>query len=82
MRGPALSICLPSMGLCLLLLLIGWSLSGGSPVSGCGTMIRRRTVGMVRSVRVLFSGGVAVMGMVRVTMLHPRGMGKLEFPSH
>jgi hypothetical protein len=48
---------------------------------GCGTVVRNGTVGMVRCVRVL-SGGVVVMGIVRVTTLQPREMGKPELPSH
>jgi hypothetical protein len=36
---------------------------------------------MVRCVEVSSSGGVVVMGIVRVTTLHPHEMGKSELPS-
>jgi hypothetical protein len=40
-------------------------------VSDCGVTLRSGTVGMVGSIRVPSSGGVVVMGIVGVTMLHP-----------
>jgi hypothetical protein len=49
-------------------------------VSGYGTTVHNRTVGMVRGAKVLSSGSVVVMGTVGVTALHPREMGKPEFP--
>jgi hypothetical protein len=50
-------------------------------VSCCGTAVRSGTVGMVRCVEVSSNGGVVVMGIVRVTTLHPHEMGKSELPS-
>jgi hypothetical protein len=49
-------------------------------VSGCSAAIRSGIIGMARCARVPFGGNVVVMGIVRVGMLHPREMGKLEFP--
>jgi hypothetical protein len=49
-------------------------------VSGCGTEIRSRTVGMVRGVGVPSSGGVVVTGTFVVIMLHPQEMWKLKLP--
>jgi hypothetical protein len=49
-------------------------------VSGCSAVIRSGIIGMARCARVPFGGNVVVMGIVRVGMLHPREMGKLEFP--
>jgi hypothetical protein len=49
-------------------------------VSDCGTVVHSGTVRMVRGVGVPSDGGVLVMGMIGVTTLHPRGMGKPELP--
>jgi hypothetical protein len=38
------------------------------------------TVGMVRSTDMFSSGGVVVMGTIRVTMLHPQGLGVRQLP--
>jgi hypothetical protein len=48
-------------------------------VSSCGTAVHSRTNGMVRGTGVLSSGGVVVMGTVRVTTLQPQEMAKPEF---
>jgi hypothetical protein len=40
-------------------------------VFGCGVVICSRTVGMVRGTGMPSDGDVVVMGIVRVTMLHP-----------
>jgi hypothetical protein len=49
-------------------------------VSGCGTVVHNRTVGMIRGAGVSSGGGVVVMGTIGVTILHPREIGKLELP--
>jgi hypothetical protein len=49
-------------------------------VSGCGTVVRSGTVGMVRSTGVPSGNGVVVMGMAGITTLQLREMGKLELP--
>jgi hypothetical protein len=45
-------------------------------VSDCGTAVHSGAVGMVGGTGVPSDGGVVVIGTVRVTMLHPREMGK------
>jgi hypothetical protein len=49
-------------------------------MSGCGTVVRNRIVGMIRGTGVPSGGGVVVMGTIGVTILHPREIGKLELP--
>jgi hypothetical protein len=49
-------------------------------VSGYGTTIHSRIVGMVKGTRVPSSGSVVAMGMVGVTTLQPREMRKPELP--
>jgi hypothetical protein len=48
-------------------------------MSSCGSVVHSGTIRMVRSVEVPSSGGVVVMGTVRVTTLHRQEMGKPEF---
>jgi hypothetical protein len=70
--GPVLSINLPSMDPCLLLLLIGLLLLSGSLVPSCGAVVRTGTIEMVRSAGVFSGGGVVVMGTIGVTTVHLR----------
>jgi hypothetical protein len=49
-------------------------------VSSYGTVVRNGSVGMVRGTGVPSCGGVVVMGIVRITTLHPREMTKPELP--
>jgi hypothetical protein len=49
-------------------------------VSSYGTVVRNGSVGMVRGTGVPSGGGVVVMGIVRITTLHPREMTKPELP--
>jgi hypothetical protein len=77
---PVLSINLPSMDPCLLLLLIGLLLLSGSLVPSCGAVVRAGTVEMVRSAGVFSGGGVVMMGTIRVTTLHLQGLGDLGLP--
>jgi hypothetical protein len=78
--GPVLSINLPSMDPCLLLLLIGLLLLSGSLVPSCGAVVRAGTIEMVRSAGVFSGGGVVVMGTIRVTTLHLQELGDLGLP--
>jgi hypothetical protein len=64
----------------LLVLLVRLLLIRGDSILDWGTVVRTVTVGMVQRA-VLFSGaGVAAMGSVEVTTLHPRGLGEPELP--
>jgi hypothetical protein len=47
-------------------------------MSGCDMAVRSRTIGMVRGAGVPSGGGVVVMGIIGITMLHPQEMGKPE----
>jgi hypothetical protein len=49
-------------------------------VSSCGMAVHNRTIRMVRGVEVPSNGGMAMMGIVVITTLHLREMGKLELP--
>jgi hypothetical protein len=49
-------------------------------MSGCGMAVRDGTVGMVIGTRVPSGGGVVAMGMVGITTLQSREMGKPELP--
>jgi hypothetical protein len=49
-------------------------------VSGCGTVVRNRTVGLVRGAGVPSDGGLVVMGTIGVITLHSQEMGKPELP--
>jgi hypothetical protein len=50
-------------------------------VSCCGTTIHSTTIIVARGNEVPSDGGVVVMGIDRVTMLHPREMGKPDLHS-
>jgi hypothetical protein len=50
-------------------------------MSGCGMAVHDGTVGMVIGTRVPSGGGVLAMGMVGITTLQSREMGKPELPS-
>jgi hypothetical protein len=47
-------------------------------VPSCGAAVCSWTIEKVKSVDVFSSIGVVVMGTTGVTILHPRGLGKLE----
>jgi hypothetical protein len=49
-------------------------------MSGCGMAVCDGTVGMVIGTRVPSGGGVVAMGMVGITTLQSREMGKPELP--
>jgi hypothetical protein len=49
-------------------------------MSGCGMAVHDGTVGMVIGTRVPSGGGVVAMGMVGITTLQSREMGKPELP--
>jgi hypothetical protein len=75
-----LGVNLPSMDMGLLLLPISLLLLGEESYADCGVAVHSGTIGMVRSARVFFGGGVVVMGTIRVTTLHPRGPGSRSSP--
>jgi hypothetical protein len=49
-------------------------------MSGYGMTVPSGTVAMVRGIEVPSGGGMVMMGIVGVTTLHPRDMGKSELP--
>jgi hypothetical protein len=75
-----LGVNLPSMDMGLLLLPISLLLLGEESYADCGVAVHSGTIGIVRSARVFFGGGVVVMGTIRVTTLHPRGPGSRSSP--
>jgi hypothetical protein len=53
---------------------------GRNSIPGWGTVVHTVTVGMVWRARVFSDAGIAVMGSIGVTMLHPQGPRDPELP--